>query len=187
LIEAYAITEIHKFLDCAYLIYNKLNLLWDPINSLYSLDNDDKYKYTLKDVGCVIAGLNSMRLFGEGGYKTEACDKLITFFNSSLNNSGLVQASFPPPTLDDWEGHKRCLINNRDSIINEDFCHSDIPQVFDVSTAPVFAKKFTFKPKKQKFKVNSDSFYSEYALFTVNELLCMNYPDIECFHKKILT
>lgn len=165
LIQAYRVTGIYKFQSSASLLYKKLNLLWSPSCSLYLLDDDDKYKYTLRDVGSVLGGLNAVRLFGEDELRDEAKKKLMSFFNSAVNTSGIVQASVSPPSADHYEN----------------FCHPGIPECLEVGIAPVFAKKFTYKPKKHKFNINSSAFYSDYALYTANEMLCMNYPGFDCF------
>lgn len=184
LIQAYKVTGIYKFQKSADLVYKKLNLLWDPYSNLYSLDSDDKYKYTLRDVGSVIGGLNAIRLFGEDEYRQDSEYKLVSFFNAAVNTSGLVQASQPPPRLDDCEGYFSCSRNNTDSIIYEDFCSPGIPQSLEAGLAPVFGKKFTYKPKKRKYNINSTSFYSDYALYTVNEMFYMAYPFIHCYYEK---
>ena len=177
LIESYKTTDIYKFQNTAELLYKKLDLLWNPICSLYTLDDEDKFRYTLRDVGSVIAGLNSIRLFGNE-FCDDARSKLISFFNTAVNNSGLVQSCIPPPQSDDCEGYLSYSRNNCCGVVHEDFCHYNIPLSKETNIAPVFAKKFTYKHKKQKFDVNSKSFYSDYALFMVNEILQMNYPQI---------
>lgn len=183
LMEAYKFTGIYKFLNTSITLYKKLNLLWDPVNNLYLLDNEDKYKYTLRDIGSVISGLNALRLFANDDYKNDAGSKLLRFFNSAVNSSKLVQSSMPPPPDRDFESFFNCLRSGSESVAYGDFCNVDIPQALESGIAPVFAKKFTFSPKKRKFDINSCSFYSEYALFTASEMLQMNYPEIQCFYE----
>jgi hypothetical protein len=180
LIEAFSLTGIYKFLNSAITIYKKLNFSWDSTNDLYSLDNDDKYKYTLRDAGSVLSGINAIRIFSDDTSKHDAENKLISFFNSAINLSGLVQSCIPPPDIDDCEGNMSSIRNSCTGVNENDFCHSDIPKSPGSCTAPVFAKKFTYKAKKHKFNVNSKSFYSDYALLTAYEMLCMNYPEIQC-------
>lgn len=182
LIEAYRLTGIYKFACSASALYRKLNLLWDPVNCLYLLDNEDKYKYTSRDVGAIISGLNAIRLFGEDDYRNDAESRLVLFFNSAVNSSSLIHSSMKPPSSSDFEGLFNCLRGGCDEALYSNFCHPDIPLYIECGIAPVFAKKFTFKPKKHKFDINSKSFYSEYVLYTSSEMLCMSYPDIECFH-----
>jgi hypothetical protein len=182
--EAYKLTGIYKFRSSASYIYKKLNLIWEPSSSLYLLDNEDKYKYTSRDVGAVISGLNAMRLFGEDEYRDDAEYKLVQFFNSAVNSSNLVQSCIQPPVSSDFEGVFNCLRSGSEEIVYNNFCHPDIPQYLETGTAPVFAKKFTFKPKKHKFDINSKSFYSEYALYSANEMLQLGYPEIECFYDR---
>jgi hypothetical protein len=67
----------------------------------------------------------------------------------------------------------------------ESFCSRDIPQSVESGVAPVFGKKFTYKPKKHSYKLNSSSFYSDYALLAMNEFLYMSYPEIDCFHGRV--
>lgn len=179
LLEAYKLTNIYKFLSSASAIYRKLNLLWDHVNGLYLLDNDDKYKYTSRDVGTVISGLNAIRLYGDEGQRYDAQSKLISFFSNAVNSSSLIQSCITPPPLGDFEGLYNCQRSGAEDIVQGNFYHPSILQSLETCTAPVFAKKFTFKPKKHKFDINSKSFYSEYALYTACEMLQMNYPDID--------
>lgn len=181
LIEAYRATGIYKFLSTSTTLYKKLNLMWDPVSNLYMLDNDSKYKYTSRDVGSIISGLNSIRLFGDDQYKNDAGNKLVSFFNSAVNSSKLVQSSMPLPSISDYEGAFNCARSSFDSISYGNFCHVDIPQTLETGIAPVFAKKFTFKPQKHTFDINSGAFYTEYALYLANEMLEMNYPQIDCY------
>lgn len=182
LIQSYRITGIFKFLHSATTLYKKLDLLWDPSCSLYALDSEDRYKYTLRDVGSVIGGLNSVRLFGEESYRSDSQDKLVSFFNSAVNASKIIHSSTPPPSPDDCEACLNGLRAKTDDIVYEDFCCPEIPHSLECGIAPVFAKKFTYKPKKHKFAVNSSGFYTDYALYTTHELFYMNYPLIECFY-----
>ncbi|KPU45945.1 hypothetical protein OXPF_04130 [Oxobacter pfennigii] len=184
LIQAYALTGIYKFLSCAQLLYKKLNLLWDKSNYLFLLDDSDKYKYTLRDIGSVLGGINAIRLFGDDHYKEDAKEKLINFFNTSINLSGILLSTAPVPGAEEYEGYLSHARSDSNAVSIEDFASPNIPQALDVSMAPVFGKKFTFKPKKKKFTINSQSFYSDYALYTINELLCLNYPEIECYDLK---
>jgi len=181
LVQACRITGIYKFLSAASLLYKKLNLLWDPSCSLYSLDGEDKYKYTLRDVGSVIAGLNALRLFGEEDLREDAQEKFANFFDSAINQSRLIHSCVPPPDMEDCEGYASAMYRGSDTVEYRDFCHPDTPQYLELSVAPVFAKKFTYKPKKRKYSINSSSFYSDYALFTAREMLCTNYPAIDCY------
>lgn len=181
LIESYRVTGIDKFLSAAQLIYKKLNILWDSVNNLYMLDSDDKYKYTLRDVGSVLSGLNAIRLFGSEEYKLDGEAKLISFFHSAVNASGLLQSCIPPPDEKQVDGLYDCSKSKAGKITVENFCYPDIPQFPGAYTAPIFAKKFTYKPKKHKFNVNSKSFYSDYSLYAIFEILCINYPDVDCF------
>lgn len=178
LIEAYKITGIQKFMSSATSLYNRLDILWNPMDCLYSLDKDDKYKYTSRDVGSVIAGLNSLRLFAEGDIRENAENRLTGFFNSAVNGSKLMLSSMKPPEAHDFETLYYRSICNGSAAGN--FCHPDIPQDLETGIAPVFAKKFTFKSNKRTYDINSKSFYAEYALYAASEMLQMNYPEIEC-------
>lgn len=184
LIEAFRITGLNKLLSAAELIYEKLNLLWDSTNNLYSLDSDDKYKYTLRDIGAVISGLNAIRLFASEELRPDAENKLSLFFHCTINSLGMVQSCMPPPDENELEGYLNTIKNKSSRVISEDFCCPDIPLSVETNTAPVFAKKFTCKPKKHKSSINSKTFYSEYALYAVFEMLSINYPHIECFPSK---
>ncbi|MDI6619608.1 MAG: hypothetical protein QME45_13230 [Clostridiales bacterium] len=183
LMESYRFTGIEKFLNTAKALYRKLNLLWNSNACLYALDSDDKYRYTARDVSFVIAGLNSLRLFADGDMAGDAKSKLIYYFNNAVNNSKISQSRFAPPSVSDFE----TLFNNKrfkDGKVDSPFSDSDIPDHLDIEIAPVFAKKFTYKTKKNNFSINSSSFYSEYALCLAFEMLQMNYPEIECFYSK---
>lgn len=184
LIEAYRLTGIEKFMSSAVSLYKRLDVLWNPVDCLYALDEDDKYKYTSRDVGSVIAGLNSLRLFETGETGKDAEKKLVGFFNSAVNASKLVQSTMPLPDADGFEGRYYSSRYGSGSMVRGNICHPDIPQSLEISSAPVFAKKFTFKSKKHTYDINSSSFYSEYSLYAANEMLQMNYPEIECFHEK---
>lgn len=184
LIEGFRLTGLDKLLSAAELIYKKLDLLWDDSNNLYALDSDDKYKYTLRDIGAVLSGLNAIRLFGGDDLRPDAESKLTLFYHCAINSLGMIQSCMPPPDGDELEGYLNMEKNKSSKVVPEDFCCPDIPLSVETNTAPVFAKKFTCKPKKRKSSINSKTFYSEYALYAVFEMLTMNYPHIECFPVK---
>lgn len=184
LIKSYNLTGIQKFQSAASMLYKKLSLLWSPLDCLYCLDADGKYKYTARDVGSVLSGLNAMRLFGENEYRNDAEKKLVSFFNSSINLSKLMQSVLPPPSQNDIEAAYALKRLNTNQMEYSYFCHPEIPLSIETNTAPVFAKKFSMKPQKRKYDINSSSFYSEYSLYASYEMMQMNYPEIQCFYRK---
>lgn len=165
LISAYNTTKLIKFIDCAEIVYKKLNILWNNNYSLFSLENNNKFKYTLKDITQVISGLNSLRLYGTLNTKNDAQNKLISFFNSTINLSGIINSTF---SLSDQNS---CEFYKNSNHIN--FCHTEIPQYLDVNIAPVFSKKITIKIPKMKYSINSSSFYSDYTLFAAHEFFSL--------------
>lgn len=181
LIESYRVTGIEKLLDASTLLYRKLDLCWDRSCGLYSLEPGDKYKYTLRDVGYVIAGLNTVRLFGDPSVRDEAAARLAAFFNSAVNSSGIVQSSMPPPDIGRHPARPERTDADQEESVKQEFITPGIPIFPKGNIAPVFAKKFTYRPKKRKYSINSSTFYSDYALFTASEMMCMGYPDVECF------
>lgn len=182
LIKSYRLTGIKKFQAAASLLYDKLDLLWNCEHCLYSLDDDDKYRYTSRDVGSVLSGLNSIRLFGEQPYMKDAEEKLVSFFNSAVNSSKLIHSTLSIPADDALEWRYAQKRFDRGELSRDFFSYQEIPVSIEVNVAPVFAKKFTFKPKKRKYEINSSSFYSEYSLYAAGEMLQISYPDIDCFY-----
>jgi hypothetical protein len=64
--------------------------------------------------------------------------------------------------------------------------HANIHKALDYAVVNNLIDKnpsnYVTLPKKKKFTVNSSSFYSDYALYTMNEMLCINYPAIDCYY-----
>ena len=173
LIEAYNTTGIYKFLDCAGIIYKRLDLLWNPSCSLYSLDNDEKYEYTCRDIGSVLAGLNYVRLFGSDDLKNDSERKMISFFKSAIESSEIIPINMDKFVSNSCEKDKMPNIILYKDVTNP----ADEEHLSPLPKPPVFFKKFTYKPKKSKYSINGKSFYSDYGLFTSYELINVITPD----------
>ena len=160
----YQHTQYNHFLDSAKKIYQQLNHQWDGQIGLFALNKKKKIRYTAKDVGAILSGLNSLLAVEKQSDSMDLLKKqLCTFFNSAINISGLQIAS---PYIADIPNMMRSKYIE----------YLDPNLYFHEENSCVLLKEFKISPKKEKIYLDVNRYSSNYALYTSLEIFSLVDP-----------
>lgn len=140
LIEGYLATGIDKFLDFSTKIYKYISAYYNPNYSLFIQNYENKVSISIRDISETVKLLLSRyKIFND-----EIClNTIIEFYNSAVNNSGIVQnISLATDNLESY--FQNLNLNDR---------------------PPIFLKSIRINFKKENTVKASKHFNSTYALY----------------------
>ncbi|MDK2918172.1 MAG: hypothetical protein PWQ37_905 [Candidatus Petromonas sp.] len=157
LIDGYLYTNFNHFLETSRKIYDKLDIAWDDSLGLFKIHKTRSIKYTSKSIAHILQALNKLiKVLPEKASEEKLQNKLTSFFNSSVNATGLQ--IMPHYMLNNMFG------NSNENLYNvTDFIYDEHPYIM--------LSGFKVNQKSTEISLNTKKFYSEYALFACNAML----------------
>ncbi len=144
LADAFRVTRLKTYAECATRIFNFMESQWWEISGTYSptpLANE--YTYNADDVGIILGALNAGRLFLANRIDRDLAElRMRVFFCEAVDLSGLQMSMPGMDFLPSW-------LQQREPSVH--FRHGSIPLPSEAGVAPVLAAEVSYDPQSDSW------------------------------------